>query len=112
MEVEYIPYKNYGQTPALNLKVTRASFQQITKEILEAKEYTTGTGIVVPNGDRGLAIDINEEGQKKILAGNEYLWIGILIEYEFGKNEKGEYCLIGEYNFKTQHDRTSSEWAK
>jgi hypothetical protein len=91
---------------------TRASSQQITKEILEAKEYTPGNSVLVPDGTRGVSIDITEAGRKAILAEGIYLWLGILIEYDYAKNGKGEYGLIGEYNFQTHHDRTNLEWAK
>jgi hypothetical protein len=109
----WVPFKNYGQTSAMNVRArATASFDHITKEILTKREYTPGIAMIVPNGSRGISLDLAPESRQKMASGTHYLWLGILIEYEFGKNGKGEYGLIGEYNFARGHDRTESEWSK
>jgi hypothetical protein len=108
----HIPFKNFGQTPALNVKVrARASFDRITEEILRSKEYTPGVSMIVPDGARGITIDLSPDARPRLVNG-EYLWLGIIIEYQYGKDEQGEYGLIGEYSFTKGHDRTDIEWSK
>jgi hypothetical protein len=109
----YVPFQNYGQTPAVNVKVRAlASFDRITEGILRSKEYTPGIGMVVPNGRRNIALDLAADSRSRLASGESYLWLGILIEYSYTKGKRGEYGLIGEYNFAKGHDKTDSEWSK
>jgi len=109
----YVRYKNYGQTPATNVRARAlASFIEVTEELVKNREYTPGISTLVPDASRVVTFDMKESVRDKLLSKESYMWVGIFVEYAYGKDQRGEYMMIGEYNFIAGHDKTHVEWTR
>ena len=82
--------KNTGSIAAKIVRAQRVfSHTMITQEQLRSGVDIPGNFVIIPKIDKTIRMS-NESGT--------YPYIGILIQYEYPKNKRGEYGLVVQYN--------------
>ncbi len=106
-------FKNYGQMAANSVLEKWNISDKINsrKNVIKNVKGKNIQSVTFPNQERKFSIEImNNQIVKKAVKENSSFYLEITIEYEFNKNKKGFYGVIGEY-VVSGHVIIIDEWA-
>jgi len=110
--------KNFGEIPNESgqrkiLVVMTNSSEGLTKEILSQRPGDVNSLMVIMPSQK-ISIILEEEILQAIdlsIQSNMDLFLGIVLEYNYGDNKTGEYGYIGKYNPDEQYFDVIESWA-
>lgn len=110
-------YKNFGQTPPISEKISVYGSEGLItkKELLEIikSEKQENAGIIFPQQTKTYLIGgLEPDKLEKARLGSIEYFLGILIQYKYGKNKEGEYGYIVKYSMKSAEWTTVEQWTR
>jgi hypothetical protein len=105
--------KNFGSVPTLDGTVSiKLENKLITKDSLyDTTSITDTLGVLLPDQDK-YEDYFTTKNITQLIKNKTPLYLGVLIKYDYGKDNHGEYGLIGNYSTNINNFYYVNTWAK
>ena len=110
-------YKNFGSIPALSVK-ERWGFTQdppLRENILNVMSNVSKPSVTLPDQKREFSFLLDENVASEADKNKSPLYLWVIMDYEYGKNQIGQYGVIVKYNNKGNNIvalDVQDEWVK